>query len=154
MKRLFFYVTEFVLWFAMACFGCFYANYCYCLICQIPFCPDHVCYSCPLSSFLVPLCPKVSRAEGLTGWALVLRCCQSTFTWIVSSLSSWRVPTVNVPILSWTLSIGSPVSKKLYHRNIGLIIINNYLTYRCRLCIKIPPTHLVNKTEINRKSTF
>jgi len=44
--------------------------------------------------------------------------------------------------------------KKLYNQNICLIIINHYLTYRCRLCIKILPTHLTNKTEINRKSTF
>jgi len=44
--------------------------------------------------------------------------------------------------------------KKLYHRNCCLIIIINYLTYRCRLCIKIPPTHLTNKTEINRNRTF
>ena len=42
------------------------------------------------------------------------------------------------------------VSSK-YLRNNNKIII---LTYRWRLCIKTPPTHLTNKTEINRNRTF
>jgi len=96
---------------------------------------------------LLPVRPSCSIQQSSCYTVLHRRYKTQHRAWAKSSLGECTDSQLNAE--HWFARI-----KKLYHRNSCLIIITNYLTYRCRLCIKIPPTHLTNKTEINRNITF